>query len=105
MARMAVTLDQALVLTDDVLGDRKPEPGTVRAAADHRVKNGFLKVGRNPGAVVDDFDLAHQPMTYMSDGELAHRAGAQGDAAQAQFVLPADGLHRVAHDIEHGLDH
>ena len=41
----------------------------------------------------------------LADGELAHGAGAQGDAAQTQLVLAADRLHGVAHDVEHGLDH
>ncbi|MCY1415738.1 hypothetical protein D9M71_312310 [compost metagenome] len=41
----------------------------------------------------------------MADGELAHGAGAQADTPQAQFVLAADGLHRIAHDVQHGLNH
>ena len=42
----------------------------------------------------------------MADGELAQGAGTQADAPEAHVVLlPGDGLHGVAHDIEHGLDH
>ena len=87
---MALTLDQALVLTDDVLGNGQAQPGTVRAAADHRKENGFLQFRRDARAVVDDLDLGHQTMADVADGELAHGAGAQADAAQAQFVLAAD---------------
>ncbi|MNR30300.1 hypothetical protein D3C85_1477480 [compost metagenome] len=96
---MAVTFDQALVLTDDVLGNGQAQPGAVGAAADHWIENGFLKFGRDARAVVDDFDLGHQPVPGVANGELAHGPGAQGDAAQAQFVLAADGLHGVAHDV------
>ena len=79
------------------------QPGSVRATADHRVEERVLQFGGNARAVVDDLDARHQAMTDMADGELAQRAGAQGQAAQAQLVLPGEGLHGVAHDIEHGL--
>ena len=51
---MALTFDQTLVLADDVLGNGQAEPGTVRAAADHWEKDGFLQFCRDAGAVVDD---------------------------------------------------
>ncbi len=93
------------MLADDVLGNGQAQPGTVRAAADHGKEDGFLQVRGNAGTVVDDFDLGHQAMAHVANGELAHGAGAQADAAQAQLVLAADGLHCVAHDVQHGLDH
>ncbi len=93
------------MLADDVLGNGQAQPGTVRAAADHGKEDGFLQVRGNARAVVDDFDLGHQAMAHVADGELAHGAGAQADAAKAQLVLAADGLHRIAHDVQHGLNH
>ena len=56
---MALTFDQALMLADDVLGNGQAEPGTVRAAADHWEKDGFLQFCRDAWAVVDDRDLGH----------------------------------------------
>jgi len=102
---MALAFDQTLVLTDDVLGDGKAQAGSVRAAADHRVEERVLQFGGNPRAVVDDLDACHQAMTNMADSELPQCAGAQGETAEAQLVLPGQCLHGVAHDIEHGLDH
>ncbi|MNC56666.1 hypothetical protein D3C75_1062800 [compost metagenome] len=93
------------MLADDVLGNGQAEPGTVRATADHGKEDGFLKFRRDARAVVDDLDLGHQAMAHMADGELAHGTGAQADSAQAQLVLAADGLHRVAHDVQYGLNH
>ncbi|MNQ55830.1 hypothetical protein D3C85_699340 [compost metagenome] len=93
------------MLADDVLGNGQAQPGTVRTTADHGEENGFLKFCRDARTVIDDLDLGHQAMAHMADGELAHGAGAQADATQAQFVLAADGLHCVAHDVQHGLDH
>ncbi|MNP14593.1 hypothetical protein D3C76_1069250 [compost metagenome] len=93
------------MLADDVLGNGQAQPGTVRATADHGKEDGFLKFRRDARAVVDDLDLGHQAMAHVADGELAHGAGAQADAAQAQLVLAADGLHRIAHDVQHGLNH
>ncbi|MNH82268.1 hypothetical protein D3C73_346490 [compost metagenome] len=44
-------------------------------------------------------------MADVADGELAHGPGTQAYAAKAQFVLAADRLHRVAHDVQHRLNH
>ncbi|MNQ73130.1 hypothetical protein D3C85_878530 [compost metagenome] len=93
------------MLADDVLGNGQAQPGTVRTTADHGEENGFLKFCRDARTVIDDLDLGHQAMAHVADGELAHGAGAQADAAQAQLVLAADGLHRVAHDVQYRLDH
>ena len=105
MAGVALTLDQSLVLTDDVLGNGQSQPGAVRAAADHWKEQSVLQLGGDARAVVDNFDFGHQSMADMADGELAHGPGTQADAAQAQLVLAANGLHGVTHNIEHGLNH
>lgn len=105
MAGVALAFNQPLVLADDVLGDGQAESGTVRTAADHGVEDGFLELGRDARAVVDDLHLAHQAVTRVADGELAQGTAAQGDATEAQVVLPGDRLHGVAYHVEHGLDH
>src|SRR3546814_5128360 len=47
VAGVALTFDQALMLTDDVLGNGQAQPGTVRAAADHGKEDGFLQLRGN----------------------------------------------------------
>ena len=105
MAGVALTLDQSLVLTNDVLRNGQPQPGAIRAAADHWKEKGVLQLGWNAWPVVDDFDLGDQPVPNVANGELAHGACPQADTAQTQLILAANGLHCVAHNIEHGLNH
>src|SRR3990167_8107257 len=45
VARVALTLDQALMLTDDVLGNRQAQTGAVGTTADHGVEDGVLQFG------------------------------------------------------------
>lgn len=77
MASVAFTLDQALVLADDVLGNGQAQPGTVRAATDHGIEEGFLQFRRDAWAVVDDLYPRYQAVTHVADGELAQGAAAQ----------------------------
>ena len=103
-AGLAVTLDQALVLANYVLGDRQSQSSTFSPAADHGVKNTFDDVRRNAGAVIDHFQSAHQAVACLANGKLAQRASAQGNAALFQRAVFGYRLHGVAHNIQQCLN-
>src|SRR5690606_36822352 len=77
--RHAFAFDQAMVPGDDVLGDRQAQAGAVGATADQGIEDAVEDARGNAGAVIEDLQPAYQAMATLVDGELAQRAGAQGD--------------------------
>src|SRR6185436_4309963 len=79
------------VLADDLLHDRQPEPGaSFLAGGDERLEDPALDLFGNAGTGVGHFD--HQ---------ITRRARAR-DPYGYLSALVADGLDRIAHQVEHG---
>src|ERR1051325_2784500 len=57
---LALVLDQAAVLGNDVLCDRKPEACSVGATRDHGIENALAQLRRNARTVIFNFRAQHQ---------------------------------------------
>lgn len=60
MARPADNFYLALVLVDQVLCNGKPESGAALAPGHHGIEQGVLDITGDPGAIVDNVDLARR---------------------------------------------
>src|ERR1051325_6622462 len=96
---LALVLDQAAVLGNDVLCDRKPEACSVGATRDHGIENALAQLRRNARTVIFNFRAQHQAVPTLPDRVAPIDSGTKDNASAA-----ANGLHGVTHDVEHGLD-
>ena len=63
--------------TDQLLRGRQPETRAPRIARHERVKDRFLQVRRDAGAVILDLDARDDAVANIADREVRHRTASQ----------------------------
>ena len=88
---------------DSRLGDGQAQAAALGAAADHRKENTVHEIFGYPRAVVRNVNSAHDLVMCFADGELTLYSRPEFDHRPLLRAI-AQGLYRIADDIEHCLD-
>ncbi len=78
--RLRVTIDHAMVLGNKGLCQSQSQPRAPFSARDQWVKNTFFNVGGNARAIVYDFQMNTDPVTFSRQRDLALGTGTECDA-------------------------
>ena len=75
IARFAVTVNQAIVLRNKVLGNTQAKAGALGTMGDHGEKYFIFDIGADARAVVTNTYAAHQTMAVIANGEAPNGTG------------------------------
>src|SRR5581483_1863119 len=97
---LALELDEAAVARDELLGNRKTQPRTARAARHQGIEDARPDRLRHTGTVVLHLQTGDQAMACRTDADIRERTRAHDDASRL-----ADRLQGVTGHIQQSLDH
>src|SRR5574343_1445899 len=99
VAGVARTIDGAVMVLDEILGDGQPQSTTALAPGNQRIEHPLADFIGNARAVVDDLDFHGQAITLLGQRHLAQRPGPEND-----LPLAVHCLRRVPGNVQHRLD-
>src|SRR5574343_184094 len=99
VAGVARTIDGAVMVLDEILGDGQPQSTTALAPGNQRIEHPLADFIGNARAVVDDLDFHGQAITLLGQRHLAQRPGPEND-----LTLAVHCLRRVPGNVQHRLD-